>query len=185
MRVIETEFPGVVEIVPRRIADERGWFIEAWNASAFADAGLKFDWVQDNESLSLQAGTVRGIHFQASPYAQDKLVRVIAGRIFDVAVDLRRSSPTFGRWTGRLLDAERGNQMVIPKGFGHAFATLEPDCLIAYKVTAHYNQSADRAIAWDDPDIGIAWPVDTSAVSMSDKDRTAPRLQDLTAELFD
>ena len=184
MKVVETPLAGVIEVRPRRIADQRGWFSETWNSRTFAEAGLAFDWVQDNESLSLAAGTVRGIHFQVPPNAQDKLVRSVAGKIFDVAVDLRRSSATFGRWAGVQLDAEIGNQLLIPKGFGHAFATLTDNCRVAYKVTSHYDADTDRCIAWDDSDIGIDWPIDTAAARVSEKDRLAPLLSDVEVQLF-
>jgi len=184
VKVVDTQLPGVVEITPRRFSDQRGWFSETWNSRSFADAGLAFEWVQDNESLSLSAGTVRGIHFQVDPRAQDKLVRAVAGRIFDVAVDLRRSSPTFGRWVGVELDAEVGNQLLVPKGFGHAFATLTTNCRVAYKVTSHHDTTSDRSVAWNDPTIAIDWPIDVAAASLSDKDAIAPLFSESSLELF-
>lgn len=178
MKVDETDLPGVVELTPKRFEDDRGWFSETWNAETFAAAGLEFAWVQDNESFSANTGTVRGIHFQIAPGAQEKLVRVVSGRIFDVAVDLRRSSPTFGQWVGLELRADTGNQLLVPKGFGHGFATLTDNCQVAYKVSSVYDGSCDRSIAWDDPDIGIDWPFDTATASLSRKDQHAPRLAD-------
>ena len=184
MNVIQTELPGVVEIVPARHGDERGWFRETWNRQRMLDHGLDYEWVQDNESLSTAVGTLRGIHFQVAPTVQAKLVRVVAGRIFDVAVDLRRSSPSFGRWVGVELDATRGNQLLVPEGFGHGFVTLEANCHVAYKVSNRYDPDADRCAAWNDPTLAIDWPVAGDAVTMSAKDRQAPRLDDAT-ELFD
>ena len=178
MKVEETELDGVLELTPQRFGDERGWFSESWNRNRFSDAGIDFDWVQDNESLSHPVGTVRGIHFQIEPRAQDKLIRVLNGRIFDVAVDLRTSSATFGSWTGRELSSDTGNQLFVPRGFGHGFVTLTPDCHIAYKVTDFYDASCDRAVAWNDPAIGIDWGIDTESVVLSDKDVAAPLLAD-------
>jgi len=176
LQVEPTELSDVLEITPMRFADDRGWFSEAWNQDRFAEFGLRYDWVQDNESLSAQAGTLRGIHFQIEPAAQDKLVRCVAGRIFDVAVDLRRGSATFGRWVGRELSDELGNQLLIPKGFGHGFVTLVAGCRVLYKTTAPYAAEHDCAIAWDDPSLAIGWPVDRSAITLSSKDKAAPTL---------
>jgi len=184
VKVEPTALDGVIELTPARHGDQRGWFSESWNQATLADAGIRLDWVQDNESYSAATGTLRGLHFQIDPVAQDKLVRVISGRIFDVAVDLRRSSTTFGQWVGVELTAEAGNQLLVPAGFGHGFLTLVPDCHIAYKVTNPYDPATDRAVAWNDPDIGIEWPVDVDSVVLSDKDKAAPALAD-AAELFD
>jgi dTDP-4-dehydrorhamnose 3,5-epimerase len=161
-------------INPRRFGDARGWFSETWNARAFAEQGIAAAWCQDNHSLSRPAGTLRGIHFQRPPHAQAKLIRCLRGRIFDVAVDLRPRSPTFGRWTSVELSAEAGNQLFVPAGFGHGFLTLEPDCEVAYKVDAYYAAEADAGIAWDDPDLAIPWPLHGAAPLLSDKDRALP-----------
>lgn len=184
MKVEETSLDGVVQLTPKRHGDQRGWFSESWNQATLADAGIRHDWVQDNESYSAAAGTLRGIHFQIDPVAQDKLVRVVSGRIFDVAVDLRRSSASFGRWVGVELTSELGNQLLIPAGFGHGFLTLTADCHIAYKVTNRYDPATDRAVRWDDPDIAIDWPVASESVVLSEKDAAAPNLADAT-DLFD
>lgn len=142
-----------------------------------ADAGLDVDWVQDNHSLSIQAGTVRGLHFQAPPRAQAKLVRCGRGEIFDVAVDIRRGSPTYGCWAGYRLSAGNGVQLFIPAGFAHGFATLEPYSEIIYKCSDYYAPDAEGALRWDDPDIGIDWPV-TDEVILSEKDSLAPRFSE-------
>lgn len=169
---------GAVEITPRRFADDRGFFTESWSRDGFAAHGLSFDFVQDNHSLSREAGTLRGLHYQAPPMAQDKLVRVTRGSVFDVLVDLRPSSSTYRRWVALILDAERGNQALVPKGFAHGFQTLVPDCEVQYKVTAPYAPACDRAIRWDDPEIGVDWPLPVALHLLSAKDRRAPFLRD-------
>lgn len=173
---------GVLEIVPPRHSDERGFFSETYNAEILARHGIDLVFMQDNHSLSIHAGVVRGLHYQLPPHAQDKLIRVARGRIFDVAVDLRRSSPTFGQWAGLELSAERGNQLLVPRGFGHGFVTLEPSTEVIYKVTSGYAPAADRSIRFDDPSIGIEWPRPGVPFTLSDKDRSAPLLAD--AEVF-
>jgi len=180
-----TELDGVVELIPTRHGDERGWFSEVWNRSTLAGLGIELDWVQDNEAKSAAAGTLRGLHFQTAPQAQDKLVRAAHGRIVDVAVDLRRSSSTFGRHVAVELSADAGNQLLVPVGFAHGYCTLEPDTVIAYKVTDFYAPSCDRSLRWDDPALGIEWPVDPADVTLSDKDRSAPLLADIGDSLFD
>jgi dTDP-4-dehydrorhamnose 3,5-epimerase len=171
MDLIETDVPGVVVLIPRRFGDARGWFSETWNARTLADHGVGFDFVQDNESYSAEAGTLRGLHYQAPPHAQAKLVRCMAGRILDVAVNARRGSPTFGAWTARELTAEGGEQLLIPEGFLHGFLTLEPGCRVAYKCSAHYAPAADGAVHWDS--VGIDWGLDGTPV-LSAKDEAAP-----------
>ena len=171
--------PGVLEIRPARLADERGFFSEVWNQRAFAEAGVELDFVQDNHSLSREAGVLRGLHFQTPPFAQDKLVRVSRGAVFDVAVDIRRSSPTCGQWVGARLSAAEWNQILVPKGFAHGFLTLDPDTEVQYKVTAPYSGEHDRAIRFDDPAVGIEWPMVPEALILSDKDRSAPLLADI------
>jgi dTDP-4-dehydrorhamnose 3,5-epimerase len=188
MRLMPTELPGVVQIEPTVFGDERGWFMESFNAPRF-DAALRElglppapPFVQDNHSCSA-AGVLRGLHHQLPPHAQGKLVRVVRGAVFDVAVDLRRGSPTFGRWTGTELSAANRRQLWIPPGFGHGFLTLEDDTHFLYKTTAGYAKDSERAVRWDDPEIGIRWPLaDGLAPRLADKDAQAPRLAD--AELF-
>lgn len=179
MRVIETEIPAVKRVVPIRHGDARGWFSETFRADLLAASGIANGFVQDNQSFSVPKGTIRGLHFQLRPVAQAKLVRVLAGSILDVAVDLRRGSPTFGRHVAVRLDAAQGEQLFVPAGFAHGFCTLEPDTMIAYKVDAYYSREHDRAIAWDDPDLAIDWPVTPAEAQLSDKDRAAPRLADM------
>ncbi|ANY18933.1 dTDP-4-dehydrorhamnose 3,5-epimerase [Tsuneonella dongtanensis] len=173
-----TEIPAVVEIVPQRFGDHRGWFSEVYKRPEHAQAGYAIDWMQDNQSFSAPAGTVRGLHFQVPPVAQDKLVRVLSGAVFDVAVDLRRGSPTYGKWVGRELTAEAGNQLLVPVGFAHCFMTLVPDTHVLYKVSAPWSKDHEGAIRWDDPSIGIDWPVLDVPPTLSDKDRDAPLLAD-------
>lgn len=170
--------PGVLEITARRFGDDRGFFTETWSSKAFGNAGLHHVYVQDNHSLTRAVGTLRGLHYQTPPFAQDKLVRVTRGAIFDVAVDLRAGSPTYGKWEGLTLSAEAGNQILVPQGFAHGFLTLEPDTEVQYKVTAPYSPDHDRAIRYDDPAIGIAWPVAVDEAAMSAKDRAASLLAD-------
>lgn len=177
-----TALAGVVEIIPVRHGDERGWFSETWNQSELAALGIETDWVQDNESFSVPQATLRGIHFQLPPAAQDKLVRVIRGSILDVAVDLRPASPSFKQTIAVELSAETGNQLLIPKGFGHAFCTLEENCHVAYKVSAAYSPQHDRSLRFDDAELAIAWPFPRDAMMLSDKDATAPTLLELVDE---
>jgi dTDP-4-dehydrorhamnose 3,5-epimerase len=170
-----------IVIKPRRFADDRGWFSETYNARKLADHGITNAFCQDNQSLSRAAGTLRGLHFQRAPFAQAKLIRCLSGRIFDVAVDIRRGSPTFGRWIGTILTADDGRQLYIPAGYAHAFLTLEPDCMVAYKVDAFYSADADGGIAWDDPAIAIDWPLDGTP-QLSAKDAALPPLSEFDAD---
>lgn len=167
---------------PKRFVDPRGWFSETWNNSKLGAAGISINFCQDNQSYSQAAGTIRGLHFQTPPHAQAKLVRCLRGRIFDVAVDIRRSSPTFGKWAGAELSADNGKQLLIPAGYAHGFLTLEPDCEIAYKVDAHYSADCDSGIAWDDPAIGITWPLGSRIPVLSEKDLALPALAALSVE---
>lgn len=177
MEIRETALPGVVVLTPRRFGDHRGFFCESWNRRTLAQAGLDLpDFVQDNHSLSREAGTIRGLHYQAPPHAQGKLVRCGRGRIFDVAVDIRRGSPTYGAWTGEELSFENGRQLWIPAGFLHGFLTLEEDSEILYKCTDYYAPEADGAVRWDSA--GIDWPLDGLAPVLSDKDAAAPAFRD-------
>ena len=170
---------GVLEIRPPRLSDERGFFSEVWSKRSFAEAGIDVAFVQDNHSLSRDVGVLRGLHFQAPPFAQAKLVRVSRGAVFDVAVDIRPGSPTCGQWVAARLSAAEWNQMFVPIGFAHGFVTLEPDTEVQYKVSAPYSREHDRAIRFDDPAIGIEWPIDREALILSDKDRAAPPLADI------
>jgi dTDP-4-dehydrorhamnose 3,5-epimerase len=172
------ELEGVVEICPVRHGDDRGFFSEVWSAAGLAERGLQLDFVQDNHSYSAEAGVLRGLHYQEPPFAQAKLVRVTRGAIFDVAVDIRRGSPTFGRWVGLVVSAEAWNQIYIPVGFAHGFLTLERGCEVIYKVTAPYSREHDRSIRFDDPAIAIGWPLDRLDLILSEKDRCAPSLAD-------
>jgi dTDP-4-dehydrorhamnose 3,5-epimerase len=179
MQVEKTALAGVVILTPIRHGDERGFFSESWNRQTLLGHGIDVDFVQENHSLSRQAGTVRGLHFQTPPQAQAKLVRCGRGRLFDVAVDLRRGSPTYGGWVGVELSFDNGRQLFIPAGFAHGFVTREPGTEIVYKCSAPYAPDCDRAIAFDDPDIGIDWGVTRQAAILSDKDAAAPAFGDL------
>jgi dTDP-4-dehydrorhamnose 3,5-epimerase len=179
MDIVELAIPDVKLLTPRLFHDSRGWFQETYSQRALAAIGLDPGFVQDNHSLSLRAGTVRGLHFQVSPMAQDKLVRVLRGAIFDVALDIRPDSPTFGRHVSARLDADNRRQIWIPKGFAHGFCTLEAHTEVLYKVTAPYAPEHEHGCRWNDPDLGIAWPIAESDVVMSDKDRDLPCLREL------
>jgi dTDP-4-dehydrorhamnose 3,5-epimerase len=176
MQIEDTAIPEIKVITPSRRADSRGYFAEWYNAAALAEAGIGFDFCQDNLSLSARKGTVRGLHFQRPPMAQTKLVSVIAGSAFDVALDLRLGSPTYLRHVAVELSAERGNQLLVPEGFAHGFCTLSDATLIFYKITAPYSPAHDAGIQWADPTLGIRWPVESAAAILSDKDRMLPRL---------
>ena len=179
MEIRSLPIEGPLEIIPRRIEDERGYFSELFRLDRFAANAGPVDFVQENQSLSVRPGTVRGIHFQAHPFAQGKLVRCLTGSLFDVAVDLRRDSPTFGKWTSVTLDSRWNNQMWIPIGFGHGFCTLEPNSVIGYHVTNYYSPQGDFGLAWDDPDIAIDWPDVADPSTLSAKDRSQPALAEL------
>ena len=174
MRVEPSSLPDVLILTPRRFGDARGWFSETWNAAAMAGAGLELPFVQDNHSFSARQGTLRGLHFQAPPKAQAKLVRCTRGAIRDVAVDIRAGSPTFRQWVAVDLSAEDGRQLLIPAGFLHGFLTLTDETEVQYKCTDFYSPDHDRSIRWDDPSIGIDWGID--APILSDKDAQAPFL---------
>lgn len=184
MQVNDLGLGGVVEIIPRKFGDARGFFSETYQRQRFSDAGITQDWIQDNQSLSVEKGTLRGLHFQVAPVAQDKLVRVLRGAIFDVAVDLRNGSATYGRWVSCILSAERFNQLLIPKGFAHGFLTLEPHVEVLYKVSAPYAPECDRSIRWNDPAIGIDWPLEPGQQPvLSAKDAAAPLLADIADQI--
>ncbi|WP_103763421.1 dTDP-4-dehydrorhamnose 3,5-epimerase [Roseovarius confluentis] len=178
MLIEETTLPGVLRLTPRRFGDHRGFFAETYNVDTMAAAGIDTVFVQDNQSLSEQAGTLRGLHFQAPPHAQAKLVRCGRGALFDVAVDLRRGSPTYGHWLGETLSFENGVQLLIPAGFAHGFVTLQQETEIIYKCSDLYAPEAEGALKWDDPDLAIDWPLDGRAPVISDKDARAPALRD-------
>jgi len=178
MEIRPLDIADVKLVKPARFVDGRGFFSEVYRTSAFTEAGLAVEFIQDNHSRSNRAGTVRGLHFQLPPHAQDKLVRVARGRIFDVAVDVRRRSPTFGRHVAIELSAENWLQVFIPAGFAHGYCTLEPDTEVLYKASAAYAPHADAGILWDDPDLAIAWPVAAGAALLSEKDTRLPRLKD-------
>ena len=179
MNVEKTRLPGVMILTPRRFGDDRGWFCETWNAARMAEAGFDLAFVQDNHSMSAAAGTLRGLHYQAPPHAQDKLVRCSRGAIWDVAVDFRRGSPTFGQWVGVELSAANGRQLLVPKGFLHGFVTRTPDAEVQYKCTDTYAPECDGAIRWDDPDLAIDWGLNGQMPILSDKDRAAPLWRDV------
>ncbi|MCD4510024.1 dTDP-4-dehydrorhamnose 3,5-epimerase [Brucella pseudogrignonensis] len=183
MQVRPLGLDGVFEISPRKFGDDRGFFSETYNAKSFAEAGIDLTFVQDNHSYSAAKGVVRGLHYQLPPFAQDKLVRVTRGAILDVAVDIRKSSPTFGKWIALEVSAEKWNQILVPKGFAHGFMTLVENTEVIYKVTSYYSPEHDRSIRFDDPAIGIDWPISSSSVQLSDKDQKAPLFAD--AEVFD
>ncbi len=168
-----TPLPDVVILTPRRFGDDRGWFCETWNADRMRKHGLDFDWVQDNHSLSAKAGTVRGLHFQTPPHAQARLVRCGGGALFDVAVDIRKGSPTYGHWFGAELSFENGRQLFIPAGFAHGFVTRAPDTEIVYKCSDYYAPETEGALRFDDPRLGIDWGLNGVPAILSEKDAAA------------
>lgn len=177
MNIVETDIAGPLIIEPRAFGDDRGFFMETWNAAAFSEAGLDQKWVQDNHSHS-QKGVLRGLHFQ-NPGAQGKLVRVTRGAVFDVAVDLRRTSDTFGKWVGVELTAANKRMFWVPEGFAHGFLTLEDDTDFLYKCTAPYAPQSEHTLAWDDPTVGIEWPVSDLDPIISEKDADGQALADV------
>ncbi|MGT2446619.1 dTDP-4-dehydrorhamnose 3,5-epimerase (plasmid) [Ensifer adhaerens] len=183
MKIEETAIPSVFLIKPKRLIDARGYFAETFRADWFAEVVGTYSFVQDNQSLSLEDGTVRGLHFQLAPRAQGKLVSCIAGALWDVAVDLRRGSQTYGKFVAAELSEENGHQLWIPPGFAHGFCTLKPSTVVSYKVTDYYSPEHDRGLLWNDPELGINWPVPPGNAILSDKDRGQPKLSDLHATL--
>jgi dTDP-4-dehydrorhamnose 3,5-epimerase len=182
MNVVQCELAGLLIIEPKSFGDARGFFLETWNRQRYHECGLEMDFVQDNLSFS-RRGTLRGLHFQ-NPRPQGKLVSVLQGEVFDVAVDLRRRSPTLGRWHGLILSAENKRQFFLPPGFAHGFLVVSETALFHYKCTDYYSPNDERAVRWNDPDLGIQWPVKDPI--LSDKDAQAPRLAELPRErLFD
>jgi dTDP-4-dehydrorhamnose 3,5-epimerase len=178
MNVVETKLPGVVIFEPKVFGDERGFFMETWHAERYEEAGLPSHFVQDNLSFS-QRGVLRGLHFQ-NPDQQGKLIYVLQGEVYDVAVDIRIHSPTFGEWTSVTLSSENKRQLYVPEGFAHGFLVTSSTALFAYKCTAKYNPKAEASVLWNDPEIGIEWPTD--APVLSEKDRAAPPLGEMPAE---
>ncbi|MDR6552215.1 dTDP-4-dehydrorhamnose 3,5-epimerase [Paenibacillus qinlingensis] len=176
MKITSTTLAGLVIVEPEVHSDHRGFFMESYHARKLAEQGISIDFVQDNHSLSEEIGVLRGLHYQLNPHAQTKLVRVISGSIYDVAVDIRPSSPTFGQWVGVTLSASNKRQLLVPQGFAHGFCTLEPKTQVLYKVDAYYSPQHDRGILWSDPAIGIEWP--TSEPILSAKDEKHPLLKD-------
>lgn len=177
MNFRETNLPGVLVVEPKVFGDHRGWFMESYSKEHFQNAGIEIDFVQDNQSFSAQKGTLRGLHFQLNPKCQSKLVRCTQGVIYDVAVDIRKGSPTYGKWFGIELSAENKKQLFIPKGFAHGFMTLTDNVEIQYKCDELYAPEFDGGILWNDPEIGIKWPLDVQPV-LSVKDEKAPLLKD-------
>lgn len=172
LNVVELSIPDVKLVTPKRFGDDRGFFSETYNKQRFMDAGITANFIQDNHSLSASKGTLRGLHYQSPPHAQAKLVRVLRGAILDVAVDVRKASPTYGKWVSAELSADNGTQIFVPRGFLHGFVTLTPDTEIAYKVDAYYSKECDGAVIWNDPDLAIDWGVDNAI--LSEKDAAAP-----------
>ena len=181
MQVIPQSIPAVKLIRPKRFGDHRGYFAETYSPPKFRDAGLDLAFVQDNESMSAEKGTVRGLHFQKPPHAQDKLIRCPQGAILDVALDIRRGSPTYGQHVANVLSEENGDQMLVPKGFAHAFVTLLPDTMVMYKVTDVYAPQCDAGVLWSDPALKIDWQIDPASAILSDKDRQLPTLENLAS----
>lgn len=170
---------GPVLISPKKFGDNRGYFMEAFKDAWFRETVSDVTFVQDNQSLSAQVGTIRGLHYQKAPCGQGKLVRCLRGAIFDVAVDIRPESATFGQWVGETLTPDNALQLWIPEGFAHGFCTLEPDTEVLYKVTSPYSPTHDAGVAFDDPEIGIEWPIDLASAVLSDKDKVQPKLSSL------
>lgn len=178
MEIRSTKLPEVKVLTPRRFGDARGYFSETWSAPRMDEAGLAFAFCQDNESLSAQKGTLRGLHYQAPPFAQTKLVRVAKGAILDVAVDARLGSPSYGRWVAEEISAENGAQILVPRGFLHGFVTLTAGTLVIYKVDNVYDAGSDGSVIWNDADIGVDWGLAEGDAVLSDKDRSAPAFRD-------
>ncbi|WP_075655094.1 dTDP-4-dehydrorhamnose 3,5-epimerase [Pseudochrobactrum sp. B5] len=174
---------GVLEIIPARFGDDRGYFTETYNKNKFQAHGISMEFVQDNQSYSAKKGVLRGLHYQLEPHSQDKLVRVLQGRIYDVAVDIRRGSSTFGKWVSLEVTAERGNQILVPKGFAHGFLTLEEHTVVSYKVSGYYSAECDRNIRYDDTNLAVEWPELGVEYQLSNKDSVAPYLS--SAQVFE
>jgi dTDP-4-dehydrorhamnose 3,5-epimerase len=180
IKIIKTAIPAVQVVVPVRHEDARGFFSETYNKRTLSECGIDLDFVQDNHSYSREKGTIRGFHYQITPHAHHKLVRVIKGAVLDVAVDLRRESPTFGKYVTVVLNADEWNQVLVPVGFAHAICTMEPGTEVLYKMTHFHQADHEFGIVWNDPDLGIEWPIPETDVVVSDKDKAQPRLSELT-----
>ncbi|WP_068092278.1 dTDP-4-dehydrorhamnose 3,5-epimerase [Novosphingobium rosa] len=179
MDIRSFDIAGPLEIIPRKMGDERGYFAETFREDRFGPAASAITFLQENQSLSAKVGTIRGLHFQTDPMAQGKLVRCVSGAIFDVAVDLRHGSPTYGQWIAAELTGETLNQLWVPAGFAHGFCTLRPDTIVSYKVTNYYSPEHDKGMLWNDPALGIDWPDVADAATLSGKDAVQPLLADL------
>jgi dTDP-4-dehydrorhamnose 3,5-epimerase len=179
LNVVPTAIEAVKVITPKSFGDARGTFSETYNQQRFFEHDIPLNFIQDNQAFSKEAGTIRGLHFQVPPTAQDKLLRVLHGSVVDVAVDLRRSSPTYGKWVSELLSAENGKQLLVPAGFAHGYCTLEPDTVVLYKVTAYWSPKDERGLAWDDPDLAIDWQVPREKSLLAEKDTRWPQLKAL------
>ncbi|MDF2667918.1 MAG: dTDP-4-dehydrorhamnose 3,5-epimerase [Paenibacillus sp.] len=180
MRLIESKINGAVILEPEVYGDHRGYFMESYNLNRMQGLGLSYDFIQDNQSLSVMPGVIRGLHYQLNPKAQTKLVRVLTGVIYDVIVDIRSQSPTYGQWAGFLLSEFNKRQLLVPPGMAHGFCTLTPNTQVLYKVDQYYSAEHDRGLLWNDPDLGIEWPV--SSPILSDKDKIQPRLKELATD---
>ena len=178
--VRDLPLPGTKLLTPARHGDARGWFCETWRADAFAEAGVRDTFVQDNHAYSAEPGVVRGLHFQTPPHAQAKLVRVARGEIFDVLVDLRAGSPAYGQAHGEILSADNRRQLYVPEGFAHGYATLTPDAEVLYKTSRAYAPDHEQGLLWNDPALAIAWPIEPEAVILAARDRAWPKLADFT-----
>jgi dTDP-4-dehydrorhamnose 3,5-epimerase len=181
MKIVSTPLPEVRVIEPIVVRDNRGFLAEIYRRDEFLKAGIDFNFIQENHTLTVEAGTIRGLHFQRPPFAQAKLVRVVRGRVFDVVIDIRKSSSTFGRHVAMELSAENCRQLFVPKGFAHGFCTLEPNTEVAYKVSDYYAADHDMGILWSDPDLAIAWPIGQHEPHLSDRDKINPRMRDIPA----
>lgn len=175
LQIIKTKLQDVVLLETDVFGDNRGFFTETYTRNKFEEVGIDFDFNQDNQSLSAEAGVLRGMHYQLAPYTQTKLVRVVTGAVYDVLVDMRKGSPTFGQWEGYILSEFNHRQLLVPRGFAHGFLTLTPNVNFAYKVDGYYEPSADRGIAYDDPEVGIEWPMSLNHLIMSEKDKVHPK----------
>ena len=178
MEIKETKLKGVYVIKPLVFGDNRGWFMESWSGKKLAEAGIDVDFLQDNHSFSAQKGTLRGLHYQLNPMSQAKLLRCTRGRMYDVAVDIRKGSPQYGQWVGVEMSAENKKQLFIPRGFAHGFITLTDDVEVQYKADNYYAPDCEGNIRWDDPEIGVQWPIQPAI--LSDKDKSAPLLKERT-----